>query len=424
MSTEPLLDGLFKNVYASKIEDLIPKSNKIQQLVNFDVGEKIGLQFNQPVMLSDEGGATYNTSTTASAFSLNAAVGGIMQNAQVSGSEIVMRSWLPYRDAARATAGGEAAFTSATELQVKNNIKSARKRLEISLLYGGSGLATTASYSNTNATTTVVTFTAATWASAMWSGLINSVFNFYDSGVIVGTNGTTDTKFVLTSINSSTRAVTFTSTSTGITDLQTAITSDPTTVIAYFDGAYGEECVGLDSITTNTGVLFNISATTYDLWKGNTSTVTGALTMGKILNGLAGAVGRGLDEDGVLLVNPNTWQDLSTNEAALRRYDSSYKSKESDNGQESICYYGQNGKIEVMPHLFVKGGNAFFFVPDRMKRIGSVDVTFEQPGTGGRIFFNIPDRAAYEFRSYTDQALFCDKPTTLVKFSGFTNSSG
>lgn len=424
MATEPLLDGLFKNVYASKIEDLIPKSNKLQQEISFDVGEKIGLQFNQPVMLSDEGGATYNTSTQASAFSLNAAVGGIMQNAQISGSEIVLRSWLPYRDAARATSGGEAAFTSATELQVKNNIKSARKRLEIALLYGGSGLATTASSANVNATTTDVTFTAATWATAMWSGMINSVFNFYDAGVIVGTNGTTDTKFVLTSITPSTRVVRFTSTAQGITDLDAAIVADPTTVLAYFDGAFGEECVGLDAITTNTGTLFNISASTYDLWKGNTYTTTGALTLGKILNGLAGAVGRGLDEDGILLVNPNTWQDLSTNEAALRRYDSSYKSSEAMNGNESICYYGQNGKVEIMPHLFVKGGNAFFFVPDRMKRIGSVDVTFEQPGTGGRIFFNIPDRAAYEFRSYTDQALFCEKPTTLVKFSGFTNSSG
>jgi hypothetical protein len=180
---------------------------------------------------------------------------------------------------------------------------------------------------------------------------------------------------------------------------------------------------GLFAIAENTGTLFNIAAGTYDLWKGNSVTLTGAPTMGKFLGGLVNAVGRGLDEDGILLVSPATWNDLNTNEAALRMYDGSWKRAESENGSESICYYGQNGKVEVKPYIFMKSGKALFFVPTQCKRIGSVDVTYEQPGRGGRIFFDIPDKAGYEFRSYTDQAVFCQKPATLVSYSGFTNAT-
>jgi hypothetical protein len=143
--------------------------------------------------------------------------------------------------------------------------------------------------------------------------------------------------------------------------------------------------------------------------------------MGKFLGGLANAVGRGLDQDGILLVSALTWNDLNTNEAALRVYDSSWTRDESRNGAESICYYGQNGKVEVRPNILIKNEHALFYVPEQCRRIGSVDVTYSQPGRGGRIFFDIPAYAGYEFRSYSDQAIICRKPATLVFYSGFTN---
>lgn len=433
MTQEPLLDGLFKNVYSNKIEDLIPKSNKLQQLIPFaQAAEKIGLQYNQPVMLTDEGGATYNTTAATAqslAYALNDAIGGVMQNATVNGSELTMRSWLPYRDAARALSGGEQAFASATELIVKNNLKSSRKRVELELLYGGisasSSLGTAASSANVNTTSTNVTFTAASWATGIWSGLINATVQFYYSTATLVSSGA-DSIFTVTTVTPPSAAtsggvVKFTGTTTGISALDTAISGQ--TVRVYFNGAYGNECNGLNEIAINSGTLFGISASTYDLWKANTATVSGSLTLGKILSGLALAVGRGMDEDVVQMVNPNTFANLATNEAALRMYDSSYKQSEAMNGSESIVYGSQNGKVEIMPHLFVKGGDSFAFVPDLVKRVGSVDVTFEQPGMGGRIFFNIPAYNGYEFRSYTDQAIFCVGPAKgLLKISGFTNA--
>ena len=434
MATEATLDGLYKNTYAKAgIQDLIPRNLSVQQDVSFTTAEeRLGLQFNQPVVLTDEAGATYNTNTISgaalqsTAFALNDAIGGVMQNATVTGSEIVLRSWLSYQQAARATSGGASAFTSATELGFRNNMNSIRKRVELSCLHGGSGaaaggLGTTQSSANVNATSTNVTITAATWASGIWSGLSGTKLNFYDNAVLVSTGA--DAIFTLTTVTASTRVLLITGTATGITALDAAIAADPTQVKIFFQGAYAEEMTGLIEIARNTVTLFGISASTYDLWKGNDKTLSGAPTMGKFLGGLADAVGRGLDVDGKLLVNPVTWNDMMTDQAAMRVYDSSWKRSEMENGAEGVTFYSQNGKVEVKPHIFIKGGQALFYAPDECSRVGSVDVTYEQPGRGGRIFFDIPAFAGYEFRSYTDQAIFCRKPATLVYFSGFVNAT-
>lgn len=427
MALEANLDGLFKEVYED-MYDLVPRPMVLQQTIPFDEGNKIGRQFVVDVLLADENGATYQTQSVdaSTAFALNDAIGGVELPAKINSSEIVMRSWLSYQQAARATSGGKQAFTSATEDRFKNNLASCRKRVELDLLCGGSGASaggwgTTASSTNASATTTNVVFTAATWAPGIWTGLKGAKVNFYDNGSLVSSGA--DSIFTVTTITNSSRTVLITGTATGITALDSAILSDPTQVKVFPYGAYGEQCTGLIEIAKNTGSLFGIDAGAYDLWKGNSVTLSGAPTMGKFLGGLSNAVGRGLDQDGVLLVNPLTWNDLNSNEAALRVYDSSWKRSESENGAESITYYGQNGKVEVKPYIYMKGGEALFYVPEQIRRIGSVDVTYSQPGRGGRIFFDIPAYAGYEFRSYSDQAVICVKPATLVYFSGFVNAT-
>lgn len=425
MATEANLDGLFKQVYED-MYDLVPRPMVIQQEVPFDVQNKIGREYVIDVLLADENGATYQTQDVASsaAFALNDAIGGTELPAKVQASELVMRSWMSYQQAANATSGGKQAFASATEDRFKNNLVSCRKRVELSLLAGGSGasaggLGTTASSTNASATTTNVVISAATWAPGIFAGLKGAKVNFYDNAVIVSSGA--DAIFTITTITSSSRTLLITGTATGITALDSAILSDPTQVKMFFQGAYGEEATGLIEIAKNTGTLFSIDAATYDLWKGNTVTLTGAPTMGKFLGGLANAVGRGLDMDGILLVSPFTWNDLNSNEAALRVYDSSWKRSEAENGAESITYYGQNGKVQVMPYIYMKACEVLFFVPETCRRIGAVDVTYSQPGRDGRIFFDIPAYAGYEFRSYSNQAIICTRPATLVYYSGFTN---
>lgn len=422
------LDGNFKDVYED-FYDLVPRAMLIQQQVAFDEQNKIGREYVIDVLLTDENGFTYMTQAVAdsTAFALNDAIGGTELPAKINSSEIVGRSWVSYQQASRATSGGKQAFRSTFDGRFQNNLVSTRKRVELSLLNGGSGasaggLGTTASSTNASATTTNVVLTYATWSPGTFAGLKGAKVNFYDNGSLVSSGA--DSIFTLTNITTSTRTFLITGTATGITALDAAIASDPTQVKMFFYGAYGEEAVGLIEIAKNTTTLFNIDAASYDLWKGNTIDLGGdAPTMGRFLAGLADAVGRGLDQDGILLVSPFTWNDLNSNEAALRVYDTSYSKNESENGVESITYYCQSGKVTVMPYIYMKAEQALFYVPEQCRRIGSMDVTYSQPGRNGRIFFDLPERAGYEFRSYSDQAILCVKPATLIYFSNFSNQT-
>jgi hypothetical protein len=51
-------------------------------------------------------------------------------------------------------------------------------------------------------------------------------------------------------------------------------------------------------------------------------------------------------------------------------------------------------------------------------RIGSSDITFDQPGFEGKFLKLLENANAYELRAYTDQALFCPSPglCTLLRF--------
>jgi hypothetical protein len=99
-------------------------------------------------------------------------------------------------------------------------------------------------------------------------------------------------------------------------------------------------------------------------------------------------------------------------------YDSSYSEAELKDGAKSLVFYGMNGMIEVHASIFVKEGFAYVLPPEEFKRIGSSDVTLEQPGFEGKFIKLLENANAYEMRAYTDQALFCCKPgtSTLLQY--------
>jgi hypothetical protein len=181
---------------------------------------------------------------------------------------------------------------------------------------------------------------------------------------------------------------------------------------------------GLKKILTNTGTLFEISAATYDLWKGNSVTVTGQLTMAKVLSSVSKAVQRGLDSDVVLLVNPSTWADLASNLAALRRFDGSYSKGKNSSGSKEIEYYSQNGSIKIISYNIVKEGDFFIFPLDKVMRIGARDLSLNDPTRPqDEIFFTIPGKAGVGLRAYTNQAIFLEAPAQGVFGTGIVNSN-
>ena len=165
-TTPAKLSGLFKEAYGDDVYNLIPDIAKIIKMVPFTSREKEeGNKYHQPVILTHEHGVTYAASS-AGAFALNDAISMNMQDAQVEGSQMLLRSALSY-DAAAKASNSKKAFVKATELLVENMLESITKRCEISLLYGTSGVGTADSSSNVDTTHTVITFLTAGWASGI-----------------------------------------------------------------------------------------------------------------------------------------------------------------------------------------------------------------------------------------------------------------
>jgi hypothetical protein len=409
-NTTTTLDGLFKEAYAPKIEKLVPLQNKFLKDIMFvGAAQQEGNKYNQPVNLSLEHGVTY-AGPDSGAFALNAAIASQTKNAEIKGSQILLRGSLSYNAAAKA-AKGRNAFVSTTHYLIQNMLDSVSKRTELSTIYGGSGLAVVDGTTNTDATNTVVDMTAASFAIGIWVGMENAIINFYDGATQI--NGSTG-DFTIVSVDISAKTIAVTAAAADITALDGFAFG---TLDIFLKGAKTNEMAGIDQIMTNATTLFNIDASVYSLWKAQSVAVGGALTMNIILNGISEAQAFGLNEMVCLYVSPQTWNNLNTELAGNRRYDSSYK-KTGENGFENIMYYSQNGGIEIKSHSYIKEGEAFAMPIKKWKRLGAQDISFNTPGRGEEIFRQLEDSAGYEFRVYTNQAVFCEYPARNIKFTG------
>lgn len=393
------LNGLFKEVYANKLENLIPDGVKLLNMISFVSRQhQEGNLYHQPVVLGLEHGITY--STGGDAFTLNSAIAGQIKDAQVQGAQLVLRSILSYTAAARSVGGGQKAFEDATKFLVGNMLRSMARKLEIELFYGQVGIATVASVSGNT-----YTITPAEWAPGVWAGSENMPIDVYNGASFIGTT-------FVTQVDMTAQTVT--------------VNADPgaaSTYTLYVGGSFGNEFAGVHKILTNTGTLFNISAASYTLWTANQYDCGGsALSFTKIQSAISRAVEKGLDSEVMVLVNPRGWANLLSDQAALRKYDGSYKSSEAENGFESIKFYGQNGVIEIQPSIFVKQGYAYILCKDEWIRVGSTDITFKRPGQGEEFFRDLETAAGYELRAFTDQAVFCSAPGKQVLMKNIVNN--
>ena len=393
------LNGLFKEAYGDDVKQLVPSSNKLQLAIPLKLGaKKTGNLYHQPVVLAWPGGFTF-AAANSGAFSLNSAVASTMKDAQLQGSQIVLREYMDYEAASRA-AGGINAFVDATKLMFEMMQKSARKIIESELLYGQMGLGKVSSKSGSTSPVTI-TFTAASWAPGLWSGVEGHEYDVYNGSSQINTNAS----LVVSSVDIDARQVTFTGNNTDIGNIAAGYDF-------YYKGAYGNEAAGVHKILTNSGDLFNINATTYNLWRATSySAGSAALTFNKVKAAIGQAVGRGLDEDVTLYVNPKGWDSIMTELAALRRFvEKSGKGGSYEIGSENIVFYSQNGRVEIVPHIMVKEGFAYGLVKPSWVRVGATDLTFQTPGYGGQIFTQLQSYAGFEVRNYYNAALLCEMP--------------
>ncbi len=408
--------GDFKERYNTKgIQDAIPESRVLLKNVEFDKATLVGNAFHTPVILSDEAGFTY-AANNAGNYALNGPVSLNVPDAQVRPAQITLVSQIAY-DALSQSLGSGAAFLSATKLITKRMIDSMSKRVELAALYGGIGLAKSAltGSSNTDSTTQVVAFTQQTWSDGIWAGTVNNEVQFFDAGSLISSGS--DSIFTISAVDPSARTLTVTGTATGITALDTATVGSPVTLDIFFNSAEGNEMTGIDKILTNTGTLFNISAATFDLWKSNViDNAAGKLTFLALQNAVATAVGRGLDSEVDVLVNPKVWANLVTSQSGARRLDSSYKKNNVENGATKLTFYSQNGTMNITPSLYVKEGDCFILPFEHIQRIGSMDIEFMPQVMGSDEFFQyVPGFNAYELRLWTNQQIFITLPARCAK---------
>jgi hypothetical protein len=402
------LNSVIKDRLHDTIVRTVPESAVLQQRIQFE--EKHGRKYLVPVFLSGEHGITYSKPDNG-AFTLEESVNAVSQEAQVEPYQLVQKATLSYEAAFRTEGGGQKAHTDALKVVMQNMAAELRKRVEIDLLYGQTSIG--AVNAGTTASTSFV-ISEATWAPAIWAGMKNARIAVLDSGL----GSSEDDDESIASVNLGTRAIT-------VGNAQTLDAGD----LVYFKGAVASggtpvhhSMPGIDAIVTNTGTQFNISASTYELWKGSTVSSVGQPTMAKVLDAVSYAVARGCLEDLALFCSPKMFEVLNTDLAALRRFDGSYRHSKAESGSESLTFYGQNGKLEVIPHLFCKQGDAFVVPLKQMKRLGSSDVTFKRPGAseGSDMVKESAGAAGFELRAYTAQALICLKPAWMVKMSGIT----
>lgn len=420
------LQGLYKQAYPQGIEKLYPDIMKLGKLVAFSEDARVGDYFHQPVQLTREGGVTY-AAPGAGAYDLKAAKPMTMKDAQITGSQITIRSQLAL-DTVQKSMSSAKAFKKATVPVFESNLETHGKRLEVGYFYGqsatGIGQTQATGSANVDGTTETIRISDATWAVGIWSAEEGADVNFYKNSdnSLVGTG-----PFTVSAVDPDSKSLTVTGTTADITALNTAVAAGALNI--YFDkAATGStrtyaEMLGIDrALTIGSGTtLFNIS-TNYTLWRGNTYAVGGVLSPSKVINGVNKSVGKGgLDERVSLFCSTNTWPNLA--EQFMAAQIGAQQGRNAETGVESIKYVGPNGAlIEVLAHSVIKDGEAFALPLKRIVRGGTTEPTMEAGGQG-EMFTWIPDKNGFEVRSYSDQFILVKHPAKCVKFTGIQNNS-
>lgn len=409
------LDALFKKRYdASGIKKLVPDNAVLTKLIPFSKQEKLGRSFVMPVILSNSHGSTVIADGDG-VVTLNNSVAMATKQAEVTDCMVVLRQAVEYSALLKAAGKGDAAFGGAMDTVVESMVSSATDIMEKLMLYGQAGMGIADTSANVDATHTVLTLTAASWADGIWAGMEGCSLDLYDGSTKKNTNAA----LVITAIDSDNYKITISGNSTDISTIDTFLGSGNLDI--YFTGYYGKEFAGLNKIITNTGSLFGIDASAYSLWKGNTySAGSAALTLAKILSAVAKGVVRGGLKDCIVLVHPSSFNNLNSSESSLRHYVGN--EQEAINGFEALTYYSSNGKIRIVPSNICKRGEAFVFDHRKVRRVGADEISFERPGTGGKIFMEVPDKNAVETRLTFSQAVLMEQPAQAVKITNIVPS--
>jgi hypothetical protein len=302
-------------------------------------------------------------------------------------------------------------------MKVKSMTASHSKALELDLLFGQdlvNGLGIVESVTGSG-TTRAVVLTPGSW-SGLWIGSKGMTLDVCASGSSTVLNGTTDNlPITVVSIVIASRTINVSGTdSDGLDQIAAG-------VVLHARKASTAACFGLGAIAgTTTGNLFALSSDN-EVWKASAYNVAGALNFPKVLDLMQQAWERGLEGKATFMLSGKAFGKLNISESALRKYDMSYKKSKAENGVERISFIGHFGEVELMPHRYCKDGDGFVYKAEELKRIGAYDgFKFDDGTPTDEIFTRLEGYNGYELRSYSDQALFPEAPSHIVRVYGIT----
>jgi hypothetical protein len=400
-NTAVTLDGLFKTKYGPEGPiQLISDMAIIQDAVPFTSAQRTGKDYEVPIVVSSAQGFSYGLADAT--ITLNTEIAATLKNVSVKGAQIVGQASLNY-DAASRSEGSMQAFDSAAHFVVKDLFESHSRKLEMTLLHGSRGIAAVSSLASQ-----VISLTSASFSEGCFIGCEGMKIDVYQADKVT----LRQAGLVITAIDPSAYTLTVTGTTTGI-----AVTD-----VVFVGGSQGNECYGLLYIAENNASLFGVDASAYSLWKASSySASSAALTMSKVLSGASQGIARGgLARDATLFVHASSWNNLNADQAGLRQYVDEKSSAQ--NGFNEITYRAPNGKINVVMHPMMPRGLALMVDPKSLKRVGSQDISANTPGKSGEIFMHSNTLSAYILRTYSNQAIVCEKPATMVLFNNIVPS--
>jgi len=451
MSQVSTVQDNFKVVYG-KLNEVLISDFQFQKDIPFQDSAKVGESYIEAFPMTFECGITF-AGSGLDAYDINPAVAGTVKQSNITPSQTVLTSVIPWAVMSRSNGGGVKAFFDATKHILQNHIKSHNKFLEIARIYGQSvaglgtlnydtgvykgvsltagagtytlsngetlqfltgGIATTMNTSAPAGAQGAILFAKGQFAPQIWSGMegvrINEIATaaptvIVKSGKVLGVD--TDIGFIYVDF------------------VPTAASAASSHKISFEGWEDSKEMVGIQKILSNAGTLFGINASQYSLWKSSTLNLgSKRFNLKAVQKGVAQAMNRGgLDKGLTIYVSPNTFANMTADDAALRSMDATYSKANSETGSESITYYAANGKNIIKPNAMIKDGEAFGLCLEDWFRSGSTEITNSIPGLDQQLIFPLENQTGWCFRSFSDQYIISRRPANQIYFYGIDNES-
>lgn len=310
------------------------------------------------------------------------------------------------------------AYDQAVGLKIVNTSDSGVQKRDMMLAYGPGdtglvNIGVIAAVGSLSGTSYQVSLTRASYIPGFWQEAKGGLFDIRTSGGSAANSTTTPA--IVTAVDRDNALITFSATTwTNAPDAGSTI---------YFFGSRTQSMVGLQAIAENSGSLFNVSAATYPQWRSVAYPVgSTTLSFDKVAEGLSAVADNGLSDGGTLYVNPRTWTDLMTDEAALRRRINDTNSART--GYNKLTFEMNCGVVNIKAYKYMKQSLAMFVPTQELHRVGSTDLTFTAPGSPSKYFWSeLPTKNGAQIRLYSDQAIVSENPSHICLFSGISNSA-